>query len=120
MRGTRREITARESAREAPEALWEALRVSYLTYETTGPLRDYLLLKGEISRHKELGRAYEAPESRTMLSSTEDYIPDRNPWPLIEAIREKAQQIMDVSRQFGISQLLWPIARLSVRKQKRL
>ena len=119
VRGTRREITAREhlspetyglvmdkareSVREAPEALWEALRVSDLPHDATEPLRDYLLLKGEISRHKELGRAYEAPESRTMLSSTEDYIPDRNPWPLIEAIREKAQQIMDVSRQFGMS-----------------
>ncbi|WP_282093629.1 plasmid recombination protein [Epibacterium ulvae] len=119
VRGTRREITAREhlspetyglvmdkareSVREAPEAIMDAIRATDLSYEATEPLRDYLLLKGEISRHKTLGRAYEPPEGRKTLDDVEDYDPHRNAWPLIEAIREKAQVVMDISRRVGMS-----------------
>ena len=118
VRGTRREITAREhlspetyglvmdkareSLREAPEAVMDAIRVAEITHDDTEDLRDYLLLKGEISRHKVLGRDYEPPEGRRTLSDVEQYGPDTNAWPLIEAIREKAEYLMEVAGRFGM------------------
>jgi len=119
VRGTRREITAREhlspetyglvmdkareSLREAPEAVMDAIRASDLSHDDTELLRDYLLLKGEISRHKSLGHSYEPPEGERTLSDVELHNPGKNAWPLIEAIRDKAGAILDAAGQFGMN-----------------
>lgn len=119
VRGTRREITgrehlspetyglvmdkARESLREAPEVVMDAIRASDLSHDDTEHLRDYLLLKGEISRHKSLGRSYEPPEGDRQLSDVELHTQGKNAWPLIEAIRDKAGTVLDAAGQFEMN-----------------
>lgn len=119
VRGTRKEITqrqhmtpetygaaldkARESLSEAPETLQEAILRADLDHNDTEALRDVLLLKGEISRHKEEGRAYEPPEGALSLDVVE-YLPKHSdPWPFIEAIRAGADRVMDAAARFGMS-----------------
>ena len=99
VRGTRKEITqrqhmtpetygaaldkARESLSEAPETLQETILRSDLHHDDTEALRNVLLLKGEISRHKEEGRAYEPPEGALSLdrSSNDRYENGREAFP---------------------------------------
>ena len=119
VRGTRREITAREhlspetyglvldkareSVREAPETVLAAIQRADLTHEETDTLRGYLLLKGEIARHKELGAEYEPPDGRKSIADLEHEPSPHNPWPLIGAIREGAETVMDVAHRFGMN-----------------
>lgn len=118
VRGTRREITARqhlspetygavmdkarESLREPPERLLGALKVTELHHSEIDEIRDYLLLKGEISRHKELGRDYEPPEGAMKLADVEMSLPNETAWPLINAIREKTEYLIQTAAYFGL------------------
>ena len=119
VRGIRKEITqrqhmtpetygaaldkARESLSEAPQTLQEAILLANLHHGDTEALRDALLLKGEISRHKEEGCTYEPPEGALSLDLVE-YIPKHSdPWPFIEAIRAGADRVMDAAARFGMS-----------------
>ena len=116
-RGTRKEITAREhlspetygavmdkareDLREAPKGLMDALRSAELSHGTTERLRDYLLLKGEVSRHKELGSAYEPPEGYITPNQL-PLTPQRDAWPYIDGIRAGADRVMKTATKFGL------------------
>ena len=118
MRGTRKEITAREhmspetygavmdkareSLSEPPERFMDALRAVDLSHEATERLRDYLLLKGEISRHKTMGRDYSPPEGDMTLTRLPP-TPQNDAWPYIEAIRSGAERVIEASHRFGVS-----------------
>jgi len=117
VRGTRKEITAREhlspetygavmdkareSLKEAPEHLMDALKAPELSHDDTERLRDYLLLKGEISRHKALGRAYTPPEGDLRVSRLPQE-PQRDAWPYIDAIRAGAERVVSAASVFGL------------------
>jgi hypothetical protein len=117
VRGVRREITsrehlspetygavmdkARESLREGPERLMDTLRDVELSHDDAEHLRDYLLLKGEISRHKELGRDYTPPEGDLGVHRL-PIEPQPNAWPYIEAIRAGADRVIDAASKFGL------------------
>ena len=122
VRGTRKEITAREhlspetygavmdkaraetreSLREAPERLMDALRSQDLSEGDTERLRGYLLLKGEISRHKAMGRDYRPPEGDIRADQLpRDRQPD--PWPYIDAIRAGAERVVSAASEFRFS-----------------
>ena len=118
VRGTRKEITAREhmspetygavmdkareSLSEPPERFMDALRAVDLSHDATEHLRDYLLLKGEISRHKDMGRDYTPPEGEMTLTRLPP-TPQSDAWPYIEAIRSGAERVIEASHRFGVS-----------------
>jgi hypothetical protein len=122
VRGTRREVTAREhlspetygavmdqaraAVREAPQTLMATLARTELTHEDAEELGDYLLLKGEVARHKALGAAYEPPGALNRAEDVEVAVhlrdPRRGPWPVIEAIRAKANQVLNAAARFGL------------------
>jgi hypothetical protein len=62
----------------------DTLRDVELSHDDTEHLRDYLLLKGEINRHKELGRDYTPPEGDLGVHRL-PIEPQPNAWPYIEA-----------------------------------
>ena len=117
VRGTRKEITAREhmspetygavmdkareSLSEPPERLMDALRAVELSQRDTEHLRDYLLLKGEISRHKTMGRDYTTPEGDMRVDRL-PLEPQPDAWPYIEAIRAGAERVMAAAFRFGL------------------
>ena len=117
VRGTRKEITAREhmspetygavmdkareSLSEPPERLMDALSAVELSQRDTEHLRDYLLLKGEISRHKTMGRDYTPPEGDMRVDRL-PLEPQRDAWPYIEAIRAGAERVMAAASRFGL------------------
>ena len=119
VRGTRKEITAREhmspetygavmdkareSLSEAPQTLREGILAADLDHSDTEALRDVLLLKGEISRHKELGRAYKPPEGALSLMDVERVPKNADPWPFINAIRSGADRIVELAAGLGMS-----------------
>ncbi len=127
VRGTRRELTAREhlspetygavldkareALREPPETVLAALRdveVHHRDAEAlAATLSGLVTLKGEISRHKAEGRLYEAPEASARLSDpgTWPFDAHRRPWPIISAIRERAERVLEAASWFGVS---WP------------
>lgn len=119
-RGLRRELTGRQhlspetygqvmdKAREAVQApvesLREALQATELSWDDTDLLRDYLLLRGEISRHKEAPRTYEPPAGEL----DEEWVKQaalegERPWPLISAFRKGAERIVEIAHRFGVS-----------------
>jgi hypothetical protein len=118
VRGTRKEITAREhmspetygavmdkareSLSEPPERLMDALRAVDLSHDDTERLRDYLLLKGEISRHKAMGRDYTPPEGDMRVNRIPKE-PQHDAWPYIEAIRAGAERVFQAAAAFGLS-----------------
>ena len=117
VRGTRKEITAREhlspetygavmdkareDLKEGPERFMDALRAVDLSHGDTERLRDYLLLKGEISRHKAMGRDYTAPEGDMRVSRL-PLEPQRDAWPYIETIRAGAERVVAAASRFGM------------------
>jgi hypothetical protein len=118
-RGLRRELTAREhlspetygqvmdKAREAvqrpAESLRGALQAAELSWEDTDLLRDYLLLRGEISRHKADPHGYEPPAGEVDRQWVESASgSERNSWKLISAFRKGAEQIVEVAHRFGV------------------
>ena len=121
-RGTRREVTAREhlspetygavmdharaAVREAPQTLMATLARTELTHDDAEELGDYLLLKGEVARHKALSAAYEPPGALHEPNDVEGVVrlrdPRRGPWPVIEAIRAKAAQVLNAAGRFGL------------------
>jgi len=58
-------------------------------------LRDYLLLRGEISRHKEAPRTYEPPHGTIDREWVESSFSEHNRWKLISAFRKGAEQIVE-------------------------
>ena len=120
-RGLRRELTAREhlspetygqvmdKAREAvqrpPESLLDAMQGVELSRDDTDLLRDYLLLRGEISHHRENPHDYEPPRGDLRREEIEEvmaYGKIRDPWPVIEAFRKGADQILRAASRFGL------------------
>jgi len=100
VRGTRKEITAREHmSPETYGAVMDKARESLS--EPPERLRDYLLLKGEISRHKAMGRDYTPPEGDMRVSRL-PLEPQRDAWPYIEAIRAGAERVMAAASRFGL------------------
>ena len=122
VRGTRREITAREhlspetygavmdrareTVREAPQTALAMLVRTDLTHHDAHELRDYLLLRGEVARHKALGAAYEPPGAPRSTHDVEVMVRLRNealgPWPVIERIRGQAVHLINVAAHFGL------------------
>lgn len=119
VRGTRKELTqrqhlspetygavmdkAREAAQRPAETLREALQAVELSWGDTDLLRDYLLLRGEISRHKADPEGYKPPagdisRDRVMQSAPETH----DPWPLISAFRRGAERIVETAYRFGM------------------
>ena len=118
-RGLRRELTAREhlspetygqvmdKAREAVQrpakSLLGTLQVADLSRDDTDVLRDYLLLRGEISRHRGDPHGYEPPAGEIDEQWVEDAAPDtRNSWKLISAFRKGAEQTVEAAYRFGM------------------
>lgn len=119
-RGLRRELTAREhlspetygqvmdKAREAvqrpSESLLGTLQAIDLSWDDTDLLRDYLLLRGEISRHREDPHGYEPPAGdidRQWVQSAG--LDARDPWPLVSAFRRGAERIVEAAHRFGVN-----------------
>ena len=123
-RGLRRDLTAREhlspetygavldKAREAvqrpAQSVLGALQAADLSWEDTDRLRDYLLLRGEISRHKEDPHAYEPPPGSLSRDTVEEerlYEPNTwkpNTWKLITALRQGADQVLEAAYRFRL------------------
>lgn len=118
-RGLRRDLTAREhlspetygavmdKAREAAqrpsESLLGALQAAELSWEDTDRLRDYLLLRGEISRHREDPHAYEPPTGDIDRHGVESLVTEEpNTWKLISAFRKGANQVVEAAYRFGM------------------
>ena len=118
-RGLRRDLTAREhlspetygavldKAREAvqrpSESVLGALQAADLSWNDTDRLRDYLLLRGEISRHKEDPHAYEPPPGSLSRDAVEEArLFEPNTWKLISALRQGAEQIVETAFSFGM------------------
>ncbi len=119
VRGTRKELTqrqhlspetygavmdkAREAVQRPAETLREALQAVDLSWEDTDVLRDYLLLRGEISRHREDPRGYRPPPGEIDEQWVRDSVwAKRDPWPLISAFRKGAEQIVEAAYRFGL------------------
>ncbi|WP_299848008.1 hypothetical protein [uncultured Paracoccus sp.] len=119
VRGTRKELTqrqhlspetygavmdkAREAVQRPAESLRGALQAVDLSWEDTDLLRDYLLLRGEISRHREEPRGYEPPPGEI----DEDWVTQvaaetPNSWKLISAFRKGAERIVEAAYRFGM------------------
>jgi hypothetical protein len=119
VRGTRKEITARqhmspetygavmdkarESLSEAPQTLKEAILAAELHHHDMEDASDLLTLKVEISRHKALGREYEPPEGPMTLIDVPTTREWTDPWPYINAIRSGADRIMNLATRFDMS-----------------
>ena len=118
-RGLRRDLTAREhlspetygavldKAREAvqrpSESVLGALQAADLSWEETDRLRDYLLLRGEISRHREDPHAYEPPAGDIDRHGVESLVTEEpNTWKLISAFRKGADQVVEAAYRFGM------------------
>lgn len=118
-RGLRRDLTAREhlspetygavldKAREAvqrpSESVLGALQAADLSWAETDRLRDYLLLKGEISRHKEELHAYEPPPGSLSRDTVEEErLYEPNTWKLITALRQGADQVLEAAYRFRL------------------
>ncbi|MFV0277405.1 MAG: hypothetical protein ACK5HY_09510 [Parahaliea sp.] len=66
-------------------------------------LRGYLLLRGEISRHREDPRGYEPPAGAIDEEWVEHAAPDiPDPWKLISAFRRGAERILEAAYCFGM------------------
>ena len=119
VRGTRKELTqrqhlspetygavmdkAREAVQRPAESLREALQVVELSWDDTDVLRGYLLLRGEISRHREDPRGYEPPAGEIDEEWVEHAAPDTpDPWKLISAFRRGAERILEAAYCFGM------------------
>lgn len=118
VRGTRKEITARqhmspetygavmdkarESLREAPEALKEAILGVDLNPDDMAALSDLMAIKTEISRHKALGADYEPPTGSLEMMHVHDRMDWQDGWPLINAIREGAERIVNIATRLGM------------------
>jgi len=122
VRGTRKELTqrqhmspetygavmdkAREAVRTPAESLIGALQAAELSWGQTDQLRDYLLLRGEISRHREDPHGYEAPKGR--LDRDEAHgaaLFTDNYWSVINDLRRGAEQIIEAATRFGVGLL---------------
>jgi hypothetical protein len=117
VRGTRKEITqrqhllpetygavmdkARESLRSPSEGLWDAIRGASLSEDQTEALSGLLMLKGEITRHKAQGSAYEPPRGALTLDRVGGDA-STDPWPFIEAIRSGAERVYEAAQRFGL------------------
>ena len=119
VRGTRKELTqrqhlspetygavmdkAREAVQRPAESLREALQAVELSWDDTDVLRGYLLLRGEISRHREDPRGYEPPAGEIDEEWVEHAAPDTpDPWKLISAFRRGAERILEAAYCFGM------------------
>ncbi len=119
VRGTRKELTqrqhlspetygavmdkAREAVQRPAESLREALQAVELSWDDTDVLRGYLLLRGEISRHREDPRGYEPPAGEIDEEWVEHAAPDTpDPWKLISAFRKGAERILEAAYCFGM------------------
>lgn len=118
-RGLRRELTAREhlspetyrmvmdKAREAvqrpAESLLGALQAAEVSWDDADELRDYLLLKGEISRHKEDPHGYKPPKGAiTTMDAEMATRKGATRWPLINALRSGAHSVVEAAYEYGI------------------
>ncbi|MTH80329.1 hypothetical protein [Paracoccus aestuariivivens] len=118
-RGLRRELTGREhlspetygqvmdKAREAvqrpAESLLGVLQAVDLSSGETELLRDYLLLRGEISRHREDPRSYAPPKGEVDQEWVASTAPEtQDPWKLISAFRKGAEYILTAAQRFGV------------------
>ena len=118
-RGLRRELTAREhlspetygavmdKAREAVQqpsrSLLKLLQSVEVSWDDADELRDYLLLRGEISRHKEDPHGYEPPRGAIEPIDAEQATrKGARRWPLIEALRSGAYRVVDAAYDCGM------------------
>ena len=96
---------AREAVQRPPESLLDAMQRVELSRDDTDLLRDYLLLRGEISHHRENPHDYEPPRGDLRREEIEEvmaYGKIRDPWPVIEAFRKSADQILRAASRFGL------------------
>lgn len=118
-RGLRRELTAREhlspetygavmdKAREAVQqpsrSLLKLLQSVEVSWDDADELRDYLLLRGEISRHKEDPHGYEPPRGGMEPADAEQAARSgARRWPLIDALRSGAYRVVDAAYDCGM------------------
>lgn len=118
-RGLRRDLTAREhlspetygavmdkargAVQRPSESLLGALQTADLSWDDTDMLRDYLLLRGEISRHKEDPHGYEPPAGTLSREDVESQSPfETNTWKLISDLRKGAEHIVETAFDFGM------------------
>lgn len=79
------------------------MQAADLSWNDTDRLRDYLLLRGEISRHKEDPHAYEPPPGTLSRDAVEEArLFEPNTWKLISALRQGAEQIVETAFSFGM------------------
>ncbi len=119
VRGTRKEITqrqhlspetygavmdkARSDLQRPVESVREALQGAELSWDDTDLLRDYLLLRGEISRHRDDPRGYTPPEGDFDREGVEVYTNlESNTWKLISAFRRGAESVVSAAYRFGM------------------
>ena len=94
---------AREAVQRPAETLRGALQAAELSWEDAYLLRDYLLLRGEISRHKEDPHGYEPPPGEIDEEMAEYRASKtRSAWPVISAFRKGAEQVVDAAYRFGM------------------
>lgn len=94
---------AREAAQRPAESLRGALQTTELSWEDTDLLRDYLLLRGEISRHRADPHGYEPPKGEIDRHEVQETVPHINDaWPLITGLRRGAERVIRAAYRFGV------------------
>jgi len=118
-RGLRRELTAREhlspetygavmdKARETVQqpsrSLLKLLQSVEVSWDDADELRDYLLLRGEISRHKENPHDYEPPQGAMEPADAEQAARSgARRLPLIDALRSGAYRVVNAAYDCGM------------------
>ena len=80
------------------------MQAADLSWDDTDRLRDYLLLRGEISRHREDPHGYAPPAGEVDRDWVEAAaFGTSNTWELISAFRKGAERIVEVAHRFGVN-----------------
>ena len=92
---------AREAVQRPAESLLGALQAAEVSWDDADELRDYLLLKGEISRHKQDPHGYKPPKGA--ISTMDAEMATRKGatrWPLINALRSGAHSVVEAAYEY--------------------
>ena len=94
---------AREAVQRPAESLLGALQAAEMSWDDADELREYLLLKGEISRHKQDPHGYKPPKGAiTTMDAEMATRKGATRWPLINALRSGAHSVVEAAYEYGM------------------
>lgn len=94
---------AREAVQRPAESLLGVLQAAEVSWDDADELRDYLLLRGEISRHKQDPHGYAPPKGAIdRIDAEQATRKGASRWPLIDALRSGAHRVVDAAYDYGM------------------